>query len=406
MLIFAVPVAPLAGCGEGGAPVSSSSGAGSAASAASAVGRSGSGSTAGSGSAIAWVSGTPIAKKSYEHWLAIEQELGAGTAASHRTVGFLLSSIWLQREAAARGISISTSEAHARLHQLERQSFPQPGSLKRYLQKAHETEADLLKRVEAEQLQDAVAAQVGGSRRGGLRAAALASFQRAFQGRWKSRTTCAAGYVMEDCSEYHGRPEHLATSGGSSSTGGAGTNGASAERSAARSSPRVSSSSNVSGEVYSAPGGISISSPAFERNGAIPAQYTCDGADISPPLQWQNVPSGAAALVLFAIDDSSTGPASGIRWVVGDIDPTTQGVEAGKTPTGGIVGADTQGHAGYGGLCPPHGKTDTVQFVLYALRKKIPLSTGFTPALAESEYGAGKDLLGSAAVTYAAYHRP
>jgi len=44
--------------------------------------------------------------------------------------------------------------------------------------------------------------------------------------------------------------------------------------------------------------------------------------------------------------------------------------------------------------------------VLYALSKKIPLSPGFQPSIAESEYGSGKLLLGQAAVTYAVYHRP
>jgi phosphatidylethanolamine-binding protein (PEBP) family uncharacterized protein len=117
------------------------------------------------------------------------------------------------------------------------------------------------------------------------------------------------------------------------------------------------------------------------------------------------VPAKAAALVLLVIDDTASGPASGIRWVVGDISPTAKGVAAGKTPAGGVVGSDTQGHAGYGGICPAHGKTSTVELVLYALRKPIALSPGFSPTTAESEYGASKDLLGSAAVTYAVYHR-
>ena len=91
--------------------------------------------------------------------------------------------------------------------------------------------------------------------------------------------------------------------------------------------------------------------------------------------------------------------------MVGDISPGATGVAAGATPEGGIVGADTQGHVGYGGICPDHGKTETIEFVLYALRKKIPLSPGFQPALAESEYGGGHDLVGPAAVTYATYTR-
>jgi hypothetical protein len=150
---------------------------------------------------------------------------------------------------------------------------------------------------------------------------------------------------------------------------------------------------------------MSISSPAFERNGPIPAQYTCDGASVSPPLEWQHVPAKAVTLVLFIIDQTSTGPAYGIRWVVGDISPTAKGATAGKIPEGGIVGSDTQGQSGYGGICPPHGKTSRIEFVLYALNKKIPLSPGFAPAVAEREYGGGRHILISSAVTYGIYHR-
>jgi Raf kinase inhibitor-like YbhB/YbcL family protein len=150
---------------------------------------------------------------------------------------------------------------------------------------------------------------------------------------------------------------------------------------------------------------MAITSSAFERGGALPKQYTCDGANISPPLEWQNVPAKAAALVLIMIDDSSTGPASGIRWFVGDINPGSKGVAAGQTPEGGIVGSDTQGKSGYGGICPAKGKTSTIEFEMYALSKKIPLTPGFSPSLAESEYGQGKLLMGEAAVTYATYTR-
>jgi phosphatidylethanolamine-binding protein (PEBP) family uncharacterized protein len=392
----------LAGCGESGSTSTSTpSAVGAAAPSGSSTARSAVGSHV---AAIAWVSGRPIAKARYEHWLSVERALGAGSDASHRAVGFLVSSVWLLREAASRGVSVSEAHARQRLDQLGRQGFPQAGSLRSYLAKAHETEADLLQRVEAELLESRIAAQVTAGQSQARRGAILASFQRSFQQRWKSRTTCAAGYVMEDCSEYRGQPEGLATTAPPSSASSAST-----ARSAARPPSSGSTSvgaANVSGQVYSAPGAMAISSPAFSRNGAIPSQYTCDSANVSPPLQWQNVPANATALVLFAIDVTSTGSASGIRWVVGDISPTAKGVAAGQTPEGGIVGSDTQGHAGYSGICPAHGKTSTIEFVLYALRKKIPLSPGFNPSTAESEYGSSKDLLGSAAVTYAVYSRP
>jgi hypothetical protein len=152
--------------------------------------------------------------------------------------------------------------------------------------------------------------------------------------------------------------------------------------------------------VYTAPGAFSISSSAFERNGAIPAEYTCAGKGISPPLSWQKVPAKAAELFMFVIDDNSTGKSGGIRWVVGNIDPSSTGVAAGQTPQGGIVGTNTEGKAAYSPICPAKGKSDTIEFVMYALSKKISLSPGFSPTTAEAEYGQHKLLMGQAAVNY------
>jgi Raf kinase inhibitor-like YbhB/YbcL family protein len=157
-------------------------------------------------------------------------------------------------------------------------------------------------------------------------------------------------------------------------------------------------------EVHSAPGELSIESPAFERNGEIPSQYACDGADMSPPLEWQHVPAKTVSLVLFMIDDTSHGSAGGIRWVVANIDPSARGLAAGAVPAGGVVGSDSQGQGGYGGICPPRGTTSVVEFMLYALNKRLPLSPGFQPTVAESGYSG--HLLSSAAVTYGLYTRP
>jgi phosphatidylethanolamine-binding protein (PEBP) family uncharacterized protein len=138
----------------------------------------------------------------------------------------------------------------------------------------------------------------------------------------------------------------------------------------------------------------------------VPAQYTCDGKGISPPLQWQKPPAKAAEYVLFVIDDTIASKNGGIRWVVGGIDPSSSSVAAGQVPAGGIVGTNTAGQAAYSPICPDHGHTDTIEFVMYALRNPIKLSPGFQPSVAESEYGRSKDILGAAAITYAVYHRP
>jgi phosphatidylethanolamine-binding protein (PEBP) family uncharacterized protein len=419
-----VAVGLLAGCGGGSSSTSSSapSSSSSPSSASTAV-PSSLGAPKGSTSsvdAVVRVSNIEIAKSSYEHWLSVERALGVTGNPSHQALGFLITSDWVLAEAAARGIAVSEAEVEQRLAHIERASFPKAGSVKRFLARSGETEADLLARVKVELLESRIAARVTAGKSAAQRKALLASFQKAFQRHWKSYTTCEAGYVMEDCAEYRGKPEDLtassssssASSGGSasgSSSPASGSAGSSSGRSASGSSASSaggSSSASSNGEVYSPPGSFGITSPAFELNGAIPAQYTCDGAGISPPLQWSNVPAKAAALMLFIIDETSTGSASGVRWVVGDINPTSKGVAAGQTPEGGIVGSDSQGHSGYGGICPAPGKTGAVEFVLYALSKKIPLTPGFQPSVAEREYGPGKLILGAPAVTYADYHRP
>ncbi len=107
---------------------------------------------------------------------------------------------------------------------------------------------------------------------------------------------------------------------------------------------------------------MALASPAFGENELIPAEYTCEGAGISPPLEWKNLPAKTAALVLFVIDDSSEGHTGGIRWVVGDIDPNSSGVTAGQVPAGGIVGSNAEGKADYASICPAAGKDSSVQF--------------------------------------------
>jgi len=128
---------------------------------------------------------------------------------------------------------------------------------------------------------------------------------------------------------------------------------------------------------------MELTSPAFASNGTMPTRYTCDGANISPPLEWRNVPAKAGALELVMIEIGKAGPQT--RWVVGNIDPRSRGVAEGKIPQGAVVGANSEGRASYGGICPAKGKAASIQFELDALSGKIPLSSGFSPAAGEQE---------------------
>lgn len=356
---------------------------------------------AASADAVADVAGVPISKASYEHWTSVESKLGASGNAGHRALGFLLTSEWVLGEAKARGVSVTEAEVKRRFSQLAHQSFPKAGSLQKYFSTSGETEADLLARIKVELLAARIAAQVTAGKSASQHSAILAAFETNFHTHWKALTSCKPGYVMEDCKQYNGKPENLAATpsrGASPASKGRSSSGSSSKTSGSS----TSSASNASGEIPPPrPGAMAISSPAFELNGAIPSQYTCAGAGISPPLEWKNVPAKAVELVLFVIDDSSETSSGGIRWIVGGIEPGSKGVAAGKVPAGGIVGTNTAGKAAYSPICPASGKNDTIEFVLYALSKKIKLTPGFQPDVAESQYGSQKLLLGEAAVTYA-----
>src|ERR1700686_1033573 len=91
------------------------------------------------------------------------------------------------------------------------------------------------------------------------------------------------------------------------------------------------------------PGKLAVTSAAFPHGGQIPARYTCDGANVSPPLQWGKLPVGTSQLFVLAL--SLTAGASGaVRWAVGGIDPSSGGFPAGQLPPGAVAGRSSDGH--------------------------------------------------------------
>lgn len=185
--------------------------------------------------------------------------------------------------------------------------------------------------------------------------------------------------------------------------GNAPTSSSAVHRAHATSPAPVKGTSNARGTVLFPKGAMGIASTAFPQGGVIPAKYTCDGANTSPPLRWGNVPKSAAALFLFVVDETGAGTDGGIRWVVGDIDPHSSGVAEGQVPPGGVVGRTTAGTTGWAGICPPKGKAHLIEMVLYALHHPLQLSSGFNPTIAEAQFR--KNTFASA-VSVAAYRRP
>lgn len=126
-------------------------------------------------------------------------------------------------------------------------------------------------------------------------------------------------------------------------------------------------------------GKLTVTSSAFRDGQPIGRQYSCKGANTSPPLAWQGVPEDAAALALVMDDPDAVGGLY-IHWVVTDIAPDSTGVAAGKTPAGGTVTPNSGGDARYLGPCPPSGTgTHHYRFTVYALPAPLNLAAD-TPA--------------------------
>jgi hypothetical protein len=118
-----------------------------------------------------------------------------------------------------------------------------------------------------------------------------------------------------------------------------------------------------------------LASPAIPPGGEIPSQYTCDGADISPPLTWSGVPEGTKSLVLVVEDPDAP---SGVfrHWAVFDIPSGSHGLDPGYSanrPAKGLHEVRNDfGKPGHGGPCPPRGRgTHHYHFRLLAISRPI-----------------------------------
>jgi Raf kinase inhibitor-like YbhB/YbcL family protein len=116
---------------------------------------------------------------------------------------------------------------------------------------------------------------------------------------------------------------------------------------------------------------MQLTSSAFEHNGLIPACYTCNGVNMSPPLAWNNAPEGTESFVLICDDPDvpKTAPV-GIwdHWILYNIPAKTcsLGENIQTLPEGTQEGLNTWGETGYGGPCPPD-REHRYFFKLYAL---------------------------------------
>jgi Raf kinase inhibitor-like YbhB/YbcL family protein len=118
-------------------------------------------------------------------------------------------------------------------------------------------------------------------------------------------------------------------------------------------------------------GNLKITSSVFDNEGSIPSRYTCDGANINPPLKIENVPSAAKSLALI-VDDPDAPSKTWVHWTAWNIDPKITEIKENSVPKGAVQGMNDFRKHNYGGPCPPSG-THRYYFKLYALDTMLDL---------------------------------
>lgn len=125
---------------------------------------------------------------------------------------------------------------------------------------------------------------------------------------------------------------------------------------------------------------FTVSSPAFASGTTIPNAYTCQGPDISPPLNWSGSPTQTISFALV-VDDPDAPVGTWVHWVMWNIPAATnfvpENVSKQERVAGGVMqGRNDFGKVGYNGPCPPSGKNHRYFFRLYALGVKLTLPPG------------------------------
>ena len=113
-----------------------------------------------------------------------------------------------------------------------------------------------------------------------------------------------------------------------------------------------------------------LKSSAFADGTTLPTEFTCAGADQSPPLEWSEPPGGTKSFALI-VDDPDAPSGTFSHWAAFNIPPTARDLAAGAGNQSEGMMSQAQndfGNSGYGGACPPNGHgPHRYRFKLFAL---------------------------------------
>ena len=133
-----------------------------------------------------------------------------------------------------------------------------------------------------------------------------------------------------------------------------------------------------------------VTSPTLKAGETIPRDYTADGRNVSPPLQWSGAPPSTKAFAVICDDPDAPTPQPFVHWVIYRIPATARGLPENipidpAAPMPPEIAGAVQGLSGfrrpiYRGPAPPPGKPHHYHFKVYALDAALELEPGLTKA--------------------------
>lgn len=133
--------------------------------------------------------------------------------------------------------------------------------------------------------------------------------------------------------------------------------------------------------------------------------FGCQGGNRSPQLSWEGAPEGTRSFVVTLYDPDAPTGSGWWHWVVFNIPANARSLPAGAgdekgtgLPAGSVQSRTDFGKPGFGGACPPEGRTHRYIFTVHALRvENLDLPPDSSAALVGFMTGANS--LGRATLT-------
>jgi len=130
--------------------------------------------------------------------------------------------------------------------------------------------------------------------------------------------------------------------------------------------------------------GLTLTSPSVMPGRAIPVKFTCQGANVSPQLDWSHAPTATKSFAVI-VDDPDAPAGTWVHWVIFNLPSNSTGLPEGASAAEQLADGARNGRndfkrLGYGGPCPPPGPAHRYYFRLYALDRTLDLPAGASRA--------------------------